>query len=138
MRFGELSRAPLRLLRLELCEQKAECEWMVRANDPWDRDLPSQSQQRHQAEQALRDALRLREFLFAALPEIEEASITAFREADGELEPVISGLLEKSDLVAPQIASLAMRAKLYGFRFCLEDGCLQPLRTGAAKLAISG
>jgi hypothetical protein len=129
MRFGHLSRAPLKLLRLELREHEAECEWVVRANDPWDRDLPARSQIRHQAEQALRDAIRLREVLFASLPEIDAASIKAYRENEGELELVISGVLERTDVVAPKIASLAMRAKLYGFRFCLEDGCLQPSRT---------
>ena len=30
MRFGQLSRAPLRLLRLELLEKTVVCDWMAR------------------------------------------------------------------------------------------------------------
>src|SRR5713226_6278057 len=33
MRFGEMSRLPLRLLRLELGHETAVCEWVARAND---------------------------------------------------------------------------------------------------------
>jgi hypothetical protein len=137
MRFGELSRAPLKLLRLELREHEAECEWIIRPNDPWDCDLPMQLQEQHQAEQTLCDAIRLREFLFATLPQIDRVIVVAYREITGELDPIISGTLDRTDVVAPKIASLTMRAKLYGFRFCLEDGHLQPLLTGVGKLAFS-
>jgi len=36
LRFGELSRARLKLLRLELRSDEAGCEWMARPADPWD------------------------------------------------------------------------------------------------------
>ena len=42
MRFGDLSRAPLRLLRLELGGEAVECDWMARAADEWDADIPRQ------------------------------------------------------------------------------------------------
>ena len=138
MRFGQLSRSRLKLLRLELRGREAECEWIVRSNDPWDCDLPLHSQKLHQTEQALRDAIQLREVLFASLPEIDIAVTRAFRATGGELELIISGVLEKNDVVAPRIASLAMRAKLFGFRFWLEDGSLQPLRTDGVEFAVSG
>lgn len=138
MRFGYLSRSHLELLRLELRGREAECEWIVRSNDPWDCDLPLQSQRLHQTEQALRDAIWLREVLFASLPEIDVAVTKAFRATEGGLELIISGVLEKNDVVAPKIASLVMRAKLFGFRFWLEGGSLQPLRTETTGLAVSG
>jgi len=133
MRFGHLSRSALKLVRLELREHEAECEWIARANDPWDSDLPAQSRKRHHAEQALRDAIRLRELLFASLPGIDTLVVKAYREKQGELELIVFGVLERADVVAPKIASLAMRAKLYGLRFCLEDGCLQAMRIDTAE-----
>src|SRR5260370_25195468 len=48
MRFGETSRMPLRLLRLELRHETAVCEWIAPAHAPWDRDLPlATSEQKH-------------------------------------------------------------------------------------------
>ncbi len=40
MRYGEMSRMPLRLFGLELRHETAVCEWMARAKDSWDSDLP--------------------------------------------------------------------------------------------------
>lgn len=34
LRFGELSRAPLRLIRLQIKETHAECDWIARTQDP--------------------------------------------------------------------------------------------------------
>jgi len=40
MRFGNLTRAPLRLLRLQMLDDVVECDWQARMTDPWDADLP--------------------------------------------------------------------------------------------------
>ena len=53
MRFGEMSRLPLRLLRLELRRETAVCEWMARASGSWDSDLPIATSEQNQALQAL-------------------------------------------------------------------------------------
>lgn len=34
MRFGDLTRAPLRMLRFQLNENVAECDWLARVPDP--------------------------------------------------------------------------------------------------------
>ncbi|HKR84481.1 MAG TPA: hypothetical protein VJS37_09910, partial [Terriglobales bacterium] len=39
LRFGERSRLPLKLVRLELRDGYGECEWIARRNDPWDADV---------------------------------------------------------------------------------------------------
>ena len=83
MRFGELSRAPLRLLRLEWRGDVAECDWLARPADEWDRDLPRQVSDGNVSEQALRDAIAMRELLFDALPGVDTASLRVFRPSAG-------------------------------------------------------
>jgi hypothetical protein len=128
MRFGELSRAPLKLLRLELRGDLAACEWMARPPDPWDSDLPSGVGERHASWQALQDSLAVRGLLFSAMPDVSVAVFRVYRQAGGgDLELIISGTVSRREQVAHNIRSLAMRAKLCGFRFRLEGGVLGTL-----------
>ena len=125
MRFGELSRAPLKLLRLELRSEVAECEWMARPPDPWDADLPTGIGKRHASLQALEDSLAVRRMLFFALPAISTARFRVYREVEGMgAELIITGTVSRDEQVASNVRSLAMRAKLCGFRFWLDDGVL--------------
>ena len=131
MRFGELSRAPLRLLRLELREQTFACDWMARPADDWDEGLAPQVRERNVSEQALRDAIRIRDLVFEVLPKVESAVLRSFR-SSGAREPpalLISGVAVREAPPIFRVSSLVMRAKLYGFRFEVEDGILQELRT---------
>jgi hypothetical protein len=131
MRFGELSRAPLELLRLELRGQRAECEWMARPADRWDEMLPPGLSERNASAQALEDAVAVRELLFSALPELESAAIRVFRNSEDEEDPelIIAGTVCREDEVAPTIRSLAMKAKLLGFQFSMDDGVLGALQS---------
>jgi hypothetical protein len=134
MRFGKLSRAPLRLLRLEVKSQVAECEWMARAADPWDADLPPGTGERNASQQALEDSLAVREMLFAAMPDISSAVFRVYRAVEGaetgaEAELIIVGTVERDEEVAGNIRSLTMRAKLFGFRFWMDNGVLGTLQT---------
>ncbi len=129
MRFGELSRAPLRLLRLELRDATVTCDWITRPPDIWDASLRRRERERNQSEQALRDAIRVRDLAFDALPKVQSATLRAFR-SSGAREPPELVIIGTADREVPpifRISSLVMRAKLYGFQFEMEDGILQVL-----------
>jgi len=128
LRFGKFSRAPLKMLRFEWRGQAAECEWMIRPPDAWDRDLPEERVRRDQTLQALRDAMILREILFGTMRNVKTARVRAFRPAaNGSTELVITGTMNRDDSPPPRVASEAMRAKLLGLQFTLDDGVLQEL-----------
>jgi hypothetical protein len=130
MRFGELSRAPLRLLRLELSGDNVACDWIARPPDVWDASLRRRERERNESEQALRDAIRVRDLVFDALPQVESAVLRAFRPSAAREPPelILSGTAGRETPPILRVSSLVMRAKLYGFQFELEDGILQVLR----------
>jgi hypothetical protein len=131
LRYGELSRAPLKLLRFQIAAEIVECDWMARLPDPWDACLSRPVQRRHASLQALRDALDVRALLFGALPQTEVANIRVFRETtDYKREMIVSGCLYNNDNTARGIHSLTMRAKILGFRFRMENDVLQSLEPG--------
>jgi len=130
MRFGELSRAPLRLLRLELRGDSVACDWIGRPADVWDAGLQRDQRERNVSEQALRDAIRVRDLVFDSLPRMERAVLRAFR-SSGAREPpelIISGVAMREAPPVFRVSSLVMRAKLHGFHFEIKDGILQALR----------
>lgn len=140
MRFGQLSRAPLRLLRFEVRGEIAECEWMARPADPWDADLPPGARGRNASSQALEDSLGLREMLFVAMPNVSSAVFRVYRavekaEAGAEPELIIVGTVERDEVVAGNIRSLAMRAQLFGFRFWMDNGILGTLQPSECALS---
>ena len=129
LRFGRLSRAPLKLLRLEFSGDAVECDWMARPADPWDADLPRPVGDRHASAQALQDAIAVRGLIFCALPGINSAALRVYRGSAGtDPELIIEGAVAREQSAARSIRSLAMRAKLCGLRFWLEDGILEALR----------
>lgn len=130
MRFGELSRAPLRLLRLELSGQNVACDWIARPADVWDASFRRHRREQNASEQALRDAIGVRDLVFDSLPRIETALLRAFR-ASGAREPpelIITGVATREAPPIFRISSLVLRAKLYGFQFEMEDGILQAIK----------
>src|SRR5258708_33086863 len=94
--------------------------------------LPTAAQEQNQALQALQDAMTVREFLFATLPEVRSASFRVYRPAQGEpVELIIAGTVTREDEPLPAVRSLVMRAKLCGLRFSLSDGVFEALSTQA-------
>lgn len=126
LRFGELSRASLRLVSLEWRGDWAQCEWMARREDAWDADVSPVVRDRRATEQALRDAMDVRRLLFAALPGVASANLRVYREADPP-ELIIAGAVMRDSPAFPGIRSIAMRVKLCGLHFQLADGKLEPL-----------
>jgi hypothetical protein len=131
MRFGELSRAPLKLLRVEIRTDAVECDWMARPPDIWDASLRRPQRDRNESRQALADAISVRNLLFDALPKIDCAVLRAFRQPAREPpEMIILGTVSREAPAVHRVSSLAMRAKLYGFCFSFEDGFLRALQVG--------
>lgn len=135
MRFGELSRSPLRLLRLQLWPRTAECDWMARTWDTWDESLPRAERDRSASFQAVQDAVAIREMLFGVLPDLQSAELRSFRQSAREPpELIIFGSVTREAVPVEKVTSPIMRAKLYGFRFFLEDGVLQRMEVGDGNL----
>lgn len=128
MRFGELSRAPLRLVRLQMEDRAVECDWLVRSPDRWDADLSQHVQQKHASLQSLRDAIDVRALLFDLMPQLETACLRAYRESgDCERELIIEGYAQRNHHAARNVHSLVMRAKILGFRFDIEGNALRSI-----------
>lgn len=129
LRFGELTRSPLRLLRLQITETDVECDLLARDADRWDAGLSGRVRQRNEAQQALHDAIQVRALLFQTLRGLDRGELRIYRETQSGRELIAAGRVERRDRVARNVRSLAMRAKLLGFRFAFEGDVL--LRMGA-------
>ncbi len=129
LRFGDLTRAPLHMLRLQLKERVAECDWLARMPDPWDAGLRLEIGQRHASLQALRDAVDVRSLMFEMLPNVDAAYLRIYRETQVHTrELIIAGYVQRGTISFRRIHSVAMRAKLLGFRFSLENDVLRPAK----------
>ena len=129
LRFGELSRASLLLLRLEWRSGIAECDWVARPPDCFDSELPAGEADRNVSLQALKDAIGVRALLFRTLSDLETAVLRAYRpSASGSPRLIIEGTVSRGQRVPGSVRSLVMRAKLFGFRFWLNGEILEDLR----------
>lgn len=138
LRFGELSRAPLKLLRVQWEGESMECDWQARSPDDWDADFSERVRNLNASAQALEDAIAVRDLLLTAFPDVRSAKLRVFRRTvDGAPDLIIAGTVSRDTEPDEEIPSLAMRAKLSGFQFWLEDGVLGPLQKKAVALSNS-
>jgi hypothetical protein len=130
LKQGEHSREPLHLLRIEWKKDSVECDWLMRAPDPWDVDLPEHVARQNQTHQALKDALSLRDAIFDSFPGTTNADLRMYRrDAEQKLELVMTGSVSRSNEVLQRVASVVMRARLCGFNFTLGSSGLESLRS---------
>jgi hypothetical protein len=113
LRMGEVSRAPLRLLRFDVNGDGAECEWIARPPDPWDADLRPETGWRHASEQALRDAVAVRRLIFTLMPEVDRANLRVYRESEGQRELIIAGQAQRHGGFQPRCAPSCWGFALY-------------------------
>ena len=107
--------------------ESASCDWFMRLLwIPGTFCLSARQREEHLTEQALRDGLSIRELIFRGFPQVQRAELKVYRKCeDGDHEIVMTGLVHRETEVLPRVASLVMRAKLYGFRFSLDGGALE-------------
>jgi hypothetical protein len=79
--------------------------------------------------QALEDAIGVRQLMFCLFPQIQAAGFRVYRPAGEQIELIIAGRVAREDQVPQTIQSVAMRAKLCGFQFVLDEGVLASLRS---------
>jgi len=132
--YGDLSREPLRLVRIDVRGAAARCEWIAREPDGWDNDLPAGAQAARASLQALLDAIALRDLLFATLPSVRTAELRSFRDRGAEPPALIIRGAVSQDAPPPlRASSVVMRALLGGFQFHLRDGILSALEGAEAR-----
>ncbi len=128
LRFGELSRAPLTLSRMELHNEALECDWIARPADAWDSSLRRADRGHNESLQALADAIAVRNLVMDSFPQIDCAVLRGFRQPAREPpEMILLGTVSREMPEVHRVSSLVMRAKLFGFCFVLEGGILKPL-----------
>lgn len=138
LRYGELTRAPLKLLRLAVLEESLECDWLARPQDPWDVDLPPRMGLRHASLQTLRDAIDVRSLVFRSFSALDAAHFRVYRDtADEKREMIVTGCVQRNDHSSRRLHSLSMRARVLGFRFHLEDDILFELPKRGSALSAS-
>jgi hypothetical protein len=136
LRFAELSRETLHVMRVEWKGDLVECDWLMRSSEPWDDGLPAGLAETNQTLQALRDALAVRSLVFEAFSAVSRAELRMFRIGAGhQLELMLSGSAARTEEEPRRVASIAMRARLCGFRFILSEGVLQAMESSGRKPA---
>jgi hypothetical protein len=113
---------------MEIHPDRVEFDCLARAGDPWDRDIAERLARRHLTLQVMHDAIDLRTILFQTMPSVDAARIRIFRDSeDNERELILFGHTHRNDHSARGVHSLAMRARILGFHFRVENEFLKAI-----------
>lgn len=104
-----------------------------------DATLPRAIGERHAPLQALKDAIQVRSLLLRLIRNVQTTVLQIYRRSSGDaLELIVRGKVHRGERAPAAVRSLAMRAKLYGFQFGLDDGVLEPLPAEKLQLGVCG
>ncbi|HWF38662.1 MAG TPA: hypothetical protein VG322_09090 [Candidatus Acidoferrales bacterium] len=88
--------------------------------------------------QALEDAMKLRDMLFGLILEVRVAVLRVFRQSAREPPRlIIAGTVTRQLPAIRRVKSTVTRAKLYGFKFWMNDGVLAPLESVDRSLGLA-
>ena len=134
LRFGDLSRANLKLLRLELTGGAAECDWIARAADPWDETWRTLWPIETLQFRPWRIRWRCANCCFTRCLVFPRRVCRFTAQTPGaDTELIIEGVVSRDEPPDRKIRSLAMRARLCGLHFWLDDGVLLAMQTSVAR-----
>ena len=125
LRFGELTRRLFGFFIFKFTDSIAECDWVARQQDPWD----AVSIRRHWSTPRFATGIKgCDRHPLVALCHSAGYRLwlvcASIANSSHPREVIIIGDVRRRDSTFRSVHSIAMRAKLIGFRFSMEDGML--------------
>jgi hypothetical protein len=108
---------------------KLTVSWRARDIHPWDRDLPEDRAVGRLLDQTLHDTEDAVERIFSAFPEASTLELNVFEKEPASNKVIMSGLVERSDVGRCESSSIAMRLRMLGINYCVEDQRLDAIAT---------
>jgi hypothetical protein len=124
-RRGEVRSDGLDLLEASV---KLSVSWRARGIHPWDRELPEQRTAGQLLDQTLHDTEDAVERIFAAFPEASTLELDVFENDPSSNRVVISGAVDRSDVGRCDSSSIAMRLRMLGINYRVENRRLEVLK----------
>jgi hypothetical protein len=107
---------------------KLTVSWRVRGIHPWDRDLPEERIAVQLLDQTPHDTEAAVERIFAAFPEASTLKLNVLENDPGSNRVVITGAVDRSDVGRCDSSSIAMRVRMLGINYRVENQRLEVLK----------
>jgi hypothetical protein len=108
---------------------KLTVSWRVRGIHPWDRDLPEERIAVQLLDQTPHDTEAAVERIFAAFPEASTLKLNVLENDPGSNRVVITGAVDRSDVGRCDSSSIAMRVRMLGINYRVENQRLEVLKS---------